>query len=97
MINETTLPQSLKLPQNLFVIGTVNIDETTYMSSPKVLDRANTIEFRLIEEDLPDFFASDVKLDLELVKAQSANMSESFMTMALQETDKNLKPKEADL
>ncbi len=37
--------KTLKLPDNLFIIGTVNIDETTYMFSPKVLDRANTIEF----------------------------------------------------
>ena len=35
----------LSLPNNLFIIGTVNVDETTYMFSPKVLDRANTIEF----------------------------------------------------
>jgi hypothetical protein len=34
------------IPSNLFVIGTVNVDETTYMFSPKVLDRANVIEFR---------------------------------------------------
>lgn len=39
------VPQKLKLPANLQVIGTVNVDETTYMFSPKVLDRANTIEF----------------------------------------------------
>lgn len=37
--------KALKLPENLFIIGTVNVDETTYMFSPKVLDRANTIEF----------------------------------------------------
>ena len=37
--------EALKLPDNLFIIGTVNVDETTYMFSPKVLDRANTIEF----------------------------------------------------
>ena len=35
----------VNLPNNLFIIGTVNVDETTYMFSPKVLDRANTIEF----------------------------------------------------
>ncbi|MBZ0213240.1 MAG: hypothetical protein K8H99_05520, partial [Nitrospirae bacterium] len=35
------IPQTLHLPRNLFVIGTVNVDETTYMFSPKVLDRAN--------------------------------------------------------
>lgn len=37
--------KSLNIPNNLFIIGTVNVDETTYMFSPKVLDRANTIEF----------------------------------------------------
>ncbi len=40
------------LPENLFVVGTVNIDETTYMFSPKVLDRANTFEFRVETDDL---------------------------------------------
>jgi hypothetical protein len=35
---------TLELPPNLFVTGTVNIDESTYMFSPKVLDRANVIE-----------------------------------------------------
>lgn len=39
------VPRNLDLPPNLLVIGTVNVDETTYMFSPKVLDRANTIEF----------------------------------------------------
>jgi hypothetical protein len=42
----------LPLPSNLFVVGTVNVDETTYMFSPKVLDRANTIEFRVETADL---------------------------------------------
>jgi energy-coupling factor transporter ATP-binding protein EcfA2 len=37
---------NLPLPPNLYIIGTVNIDETTYMFSPKVLDRAFTLEFR---------------------------------------------------
>jgi hypothetical protein len=42
----------IRLPDNLFVVGTVNVDETTYMFSPKVLDRANTIEFRVETDDL---------------------------------------------
>ena len=91
------IPSSINLPKNLFIIGTVNIDETTYMFSPKVLDRANTIEFRLTENDLIDFIASDVKLDMDLLKSKGANMSQSFMAMALQETDKNLKTSESDL
>ena len=35
------------IPTNLIVVGTVNVDETTYMFSPKVLDRAFTFEFRV--------------------------------------------------
>ncbi|MCA4727109.1 McrB family protein [Mycolicibacterium fortuitum] len=40
------------LPRNLFVVGTVNVDETTYMFSPKVLDRASTFEFRVTSDEL---------------------------------------------
>jgi len=42
---ELIIPEDLEIPPNVFVVGTVNVDETTYMFSPKVLDRANTIEF----------------------------------------------------
>lgn len=37
-------PSELRLPPNLAVIGTVNLDETTHHFSPKVLDRAFAIE-----------------------------------------------------
>lgn len=38
-------PARLKLPPNLYLIGTVNVDETTQSFSPKVLDRAFSLEF----------------------------------------------------
>ena len=38
----------LILPENLYVVGTVNMDETTFPFSRKVLDRANTIEFSYV-------------------------------------------------
>ncbi|WP_096288836.1 McrB family protein [Mycobacterium ahvazicum] len=44
--------QRQPLPRNLFVVGTVNVDETTYMFSPKVLDRASTFEFRVTSNEL---------------------------------------------
>jgi 5-methylcytosine-specific restriction endonuclease McrBC GTP-binding regulatory subunit McrB len=45
----------ITLPLNLYVTGTVNVDDTTYMFSPKVLDRANVIEFNdVILEPLPN-------------------------------------------
>lgn len=37
------------LPQNLMVVGTVNMDETTHPFSRKVLDRANAIEMNDID------------------------------------------------
>jgi hypothetical protein len=46
---------SIHFPENLFVIGTVNIDETTYMFSPKVLDRANVIEIHADPTALDNF------------------------------------------
>ncbi|WP_294353778.1 AAA family ATPase [uncultured Clostridium sp.] len=36
------------LPDNVYIIGTVNMDETTFPFSRKVLDRANTIEFNKV-------------------------------------------------
>ncbi len=41
-------------PENLYVVGTVNMDETTFPFSRKVLDRANTIEFSYVKL-IPDF------------------------------------------
>lgn len=40
-----TVPPQISIPPNVYFTGTVNVDESTYMFSPKVLDRANVIEF----------------------------------------------------
>ncbi|MGN0487870.1 MAG: hypothetical protein ACI4HO_01255 [Ruminococcus sp.] len=48
--SETYLvPPEMPIPVNVFTIGTVNVDETTYMFSPKVLDRSNVIEFNEVD------------------------------------------------
>jgi len=41
--------KGISLPQNLIVIGTVNMDETTFSFSRKVLDRAMTIEMNEVD------------------------------------------------
>ena len=46
--------QAVRMPENLYLIGTVNMDETTFPFSRKVLDRANTIEFSMVNL-VPDF------------------------------------------
>ena len=77
---EEEVPAKLKLPANLFIIGTVNIDESTYMFSPKVLDRANTIEFRLDYSDIKDFLDKDFKdLKLDELAGRGKNMAPSFL------------------
>jgi hypothetical protein len=43
-LNATGLAEKLYFPENLYIVGTVNMDETTHSFSRKVLDRANTIE-----------------------------------------------------
>ena len=53
----------LPLPRNLIVIGTVNVDETTYLFSPKVLDRAFTFEFRTAVEDLDPALRRPTSID----------------------------------
>lgn len=45
----------LRLPENLFVIGTVNMDDTTHQFSRKVIDRAFTIEMN--GDELEEMFA----------------------------------------
>lgn len=40
---------TIRFPQNLYLVGTVNMDETTFPFSKKVLDRANTIEFNFVD------------------------------------------------
>jgi 5-methylcytosine-specific restriction endonuclease McrBC GTP-binding regulatory subunit McrB len=44
----------IPIPRNVFVIGTVNVDETTYQFSPKVLDRASTFEMRTRTSELSE-------------------------------------------
>lgn len=51
------VPPAVKMPTNLWVIGTMNVDETTYMFSPKVLDRAQVLEFRVKAEDMREFLS----------------------------------------
>ena len=45
----TLMKQGLRIPENVVVIGTVNMDETTHQFSRKVIDRAMTIEMNLPE------------------------------------------------
>ncbi len=64
----------LTIPENLYVVGTVNMDETTFPFSKKVLDRANTIEFSYVdlepEFDLPQEEAEPVLRSNQFLKTE---------------------------
>ena len=75
-------PRLKRLPENLFIIGTVNVDETTYMFSPKVLDRANVIEFRMNPGELEGFLANPAKPDLSKLDGKGASFGKAFVDAA---------------
>jgi energy-coupling factor transporter ATP-binding protein EcfA2 len=76
------VPAKLKVPSNLFFIGTVNIDETTNMFSPKVLDRANTIEFRVTQDEMKNFLENIKDINMDALIGKGAGMAWSFLEMA---------------
>lgn len=71
---------ALEFPENLFVIGTVNIDETTYMFSPKVLDRANVVEFKPDKEKVLALFMESAITGK--IKAANDGSAEAFLKLA---------------
>ena len=91
---EYFIPYEIEWPKNLFIIGTVNIDETTYMFSPKVLDRANVIEFRITPKEMDKFFKERKELNMKelfLDKDKSKggagqSMGENFFQLAEEKT-----------
>ena len=72
---------SVEYPANVFVVGTVNIDETTYMFSPKVLDRANVIEFKPDEDSVLDLFINPVST--KAIMPANNGTAEAFLKLAL--------------
>jgi energy-coupling factor transporter ATP-binding protein EcfA2 len=62
-------PHGLSFPDNLYVVGTVNMDETTHPFSRKVLDRANAVEFSDIR------LTDGIELDTTKVNAESVSLA----------------------
>lgn len=87
------VPGEIKLPDNLYIIGTVNIDETTYMFSPKVLDRANVIEFRVEKNEIENFLKNPGKPNLKNLESKGSNTASDFVKQT-RENKKYSKSKE---
>ena len=76
------VPEILPLPRNVFVIGTVNVDETTYMFSPKVLDRANVLEFR-VAPHAPQTFLQSGGQPIGTITPAPTTYAKAFLALSL--------------
>ena len=71
---------NISTPENLYIIGTVNMDDTTFSFSTKVLDRANTIEFSEVDLETLDFLTGEAEtlvVDNSLLKAKFLNIKDA--------------------
>ena len=76
---DSEIPAKIVIPKNLFIIGTINVDETTYMFSPKVLDRANVIEFKISDDEMEKFLRLDMNINIHVANGLCANMGLDFV------------------
>ncbi|MBR4007682.1 hypothetical protein [Fibrobacter sp.] len=85
----------LILPENLFVIGTVNVDDTTHQFSRKVIDRAFTIEMN--GGKLDAMFKADNSLEyrepddlvpLSFIKPKYVNALDAMSEMLEEDSEK---------
>jgi MoxR-like ATPase len=84
--NNAFLYDDIYWPENLYLIGTVNMDETTYPFSRKVLDRANSIEMNTVELDWID--KQKQKVDKLKIFTNAYLKSEYIASIELTKTDK---------
>lgn len=91
---EGNVPKEVELPKNVFIIGTINVDETTYMFSPKVLDRANVIEFKIAANEMEDYLGKKININLESAYSTCADMAVDFVNKANSQVEKDEKNKD---
>ena len=88
------VPAEISLQKNVFIIGSINVDETTYMFSPKVLDRANVIEFKIAADEMDDYLGKKVNIDIKKAHSVCANMAVDFVNKANSQVEKDEKNKD---
>ena len=59
LYNSSKYPQQVSIGDNVKFVGTVNIDESTYHFSDKVLDRANVISLEVLDYSQPNNWKED--------------------------------------
>lgn len=79
------LYSNLMIPENLYIIGTVNMDETTFPFSKKVLDRANTIEFSYVDFNLPESISPN---EAEVIEVKNDFLRSKYLKLRTDCIDK---------
>lgn len=82
--------KGLTLPKNLIVIGTVNMDETTFSFSRKVLDRAMSVEMNEVNYD--SFLNDTTDDDLKAIVQAFGDNKEADLNALL--VDRHIEAKE---
>ncbi|EGR0490920.1 TPA: AAA family ATPase [Vibrio cholerae] len=68
------IPSTITIPNNVRIVGAINIDETTHYLSPKILDRAHIMKFKsplltdwdAIEQEIENYNLDDVSKPVRL-------------------------------
>lgn len=94
--NAAEYPAEIRLGENIIFCGTINVDESTYRLSDKVLDRANLIklqdcDFSVYDDEKPVFIVVDVTL-VDKPKSQGLTDDELSLLDELNEKLKMLIP-----
>ena len=95
--NADEYPAEIRLGENIIFCGTINVDESTYRLSDKVLDRANLIklqdsDFGVYDDERPVFIVVDVTL-VDKPKPQGLTDDELSLLDELNEKLKNVNPR----
>lgn len=83
LLSDEIARENITLPNNIYIFGTVNMDETTHPFSKKVLDRANTIEFNKVELENLDFLkelveSKSLKIHNDMLKADYLHLKDIY-------------------
>lgn len=92
IVTSPVLPESITnkhitIPSNVYIIGTVNMDETTHPLSKKVLDRANTIEFNTVNLDYFNFLMDVEEKEAEIASNRSLETEYLHLKECFKETE----------
>ncbi|PEU25008.1 MrcB family domain-containing protein [Bacillus wiedmannii] len=92
IVTSPVLPESITnkhitIPSNVYIIGTVNMDETTHPLSKKVLDRANTIEFNTVNLDYFNFLMDVEEKEAEIASNRSLETEYLYLKECFKENE----------